>query len=211
MRIFRKYKKAVASTFLLIMISEILAPINLYALTTGPAQPETQSFTPVGTSDMVDLFSGDFKYNIPLMDIGGYPINLSYQAGITADQEASWVGLGWNINIGAITRNVRGIPDDFRGDLIKKETDMKNNHTVGVTFMPNAEFLGIDAKAMKFSLGISHNSFNGYGFTMSANPNISLIEGDKNDLNLGLGLSAGSEGGVGISPSLSYSKKIMDS
>ena len=41
---------------------------------------------------MVDLFSGDFNYNIPLMEVGGYPINLSYHSGIGMDQEASWVG-----------------------------------------------------------------------------------------------------------------------
>ncbi len=47
------------------------------------SQPEVQSFEPVGTSDMVDLFSGDFNYNIPLLDVGGYPINISYHSGIS--------------------------------------------------------------------------------------------------------------------------------
>jgi hypothetical protein len=83
---------------------------------------------------MVDLFSGDFSYNIPLMDVGGYPINIGYRSGISMDQEASWVGLGWNINPGTITRNLRGLPDDFNGsDSVKKTINIKENKTIGVT------------------------------------------------------------------------------
>src|SRR5688500_1113298 len=48
----------------------------------GPSQPEMSSFTSVNASNMVDLFSGDFSYNIPLMDVGGYPVNLAYRGGI---------------------------------------------------------------------------------------------------------------------------------
>ncbi|MBL7729082.1 MAG: hypothetical protein JNM68_15405, partial [Dinghuibacter sp.] len=44
----------------------------------GPGQPEMQAFKAVGANDMVDLFTGDFSYNIPLLDVGGYPVNLSY-------------------------------------------------------------------------------------------------------------------------------------
>ena len=33
---------------------------------------------------MVDLFTGDFSYNIPLLDVGGYPVNLFYRSGILA-------------------------------------------------------------------------------------------------------------------------------
>ena len=74
-------------------------PASLMALTSGPTQPEFSGFEPVGTTQMVDLFSGDFTYNIPLFELpgpdGGYPFNLAYHSGITMDQEASWVGLGW--------------------------------------------------------------------------------------------------------------------
>ncbi len=87
----------------------------------GPTQPEMQAFHSVNSNNMVDLFSGDFSYNIPLLDVGGYPVNLAYRSGISMDQEASWTGLGWNVNPGSVTRNMRGIPDDFNGtDSIKK-------------------------------------------------------------------------------------------
>jgi len=64
----------------------------------GPSQPEMASFKSVGTDNMVNLFTGDFNYNIPLLDVGGYPVNIFYDGGVGMDQEASWVGLGWNIN-----------------------------------------------------------------------------------------------------------------
>lgn len=194
----------------LVMAAEALFPPVAIALTSGPTQPEVQGFTPAGTSDMVDLFSGDFKYNIPLLDVGGYPINISYNSGITSDQEASWVGLGWNLNVGAVNRNMRAIPDDFKGDEIVKETDMKANHTYGASVFPNGKLFGINLTKIKFNLGLKYNNFTGFAFDMSAKPSMSLTDGDKGGLSLGLGLSAGSESGVGITPTLSYSHKLSE-
>jgi len=95
-------------------------PVEAQHLTTtvhkrggGPTQPEMSSFKSIGVNNMVNLFTGDFSYNIPLLDVGGYPVNIYYQGGIGMEQEASWVGLGWNINPGNISRNMRGVPDDF--------------------------------------------------------------------------------------------------
>lgn len=100
------------------MVVQGLFPVQLLALGSGPSQPETQSFTQVGTSDMVDLFTGDFSYNIPLFELpgpnGSYPFNLAYNSGITMDQEATWVGLGWALNPGAISRQIRGLPGYYR-------------------------------------------------------------------------------------------------
>lgn len=83
----------------------------------GPNSPEAASFEPVDATDMVSLLTGDLSYVLPLLHIpspeGGYPLALSYHAGIAMDQEASWVGLGWNLNTGAINRNVNGYPDDW--------------------------------------------------------------------------------------------------
>ena len=114
-----KVSKVIACYLALMIFVEMTQPMIAYALTGGPSQPEFSSFTPIGTSDMVDLTSGDFNYNIPIMDVGGYPINLAYNSGVTMDQEASWTGLGWNLNVGQINRSVRGLPDDFKGDVIK--------------------------------------------------------------------------------------------
>jgi hypothetical protein len=111
----------------------------------GPDQPEVQSFTPIGTSDMVDPFTGDFSYNIPLMDVDGYPINMAYNAGVTMDQEASWVGLGWNLNPGVVNRAMRGLPDDFNGqDSIKKNMNLKEHVVVSPSFNNNKELFGFN-------------------------------------------------------------------
>src|SRR5690606_29894801 len=96
-----------------------LAPTASYALTSGPTAPEATSFEPVDTTDMVNLATGDLVYNIPLLEVpgpaGGYPLSLSYHAGIQPNEEASWVGLGWTLNPGAITRSVNGFADDHFG------------------------------------------------------------------------------------------------
>lgn len=49
------------------------------AMTAGPGQPEMSSFKSVNADNTVDLFTGDFSYNIPLLDVGGYPVNIYYQ------------------------------------------------------------------------------------------------------------------------------------
>lgn len=150
-----------------------------YALTGGPSQPEFNSFTPISTADMVDLSSGNFNYNIPVMDVGGYPLNLSYDSGITMDQEASWVGLGWNLNVGQIGRNVRGLPDDFKGDKLVYENNFKDNRTIGSHFGVGVSIFGTgelgksvvkDAKtvgSVNLGLGIEYNNYTGLSFTPS--------------------------------------------
>lgn len=206
--------KVVALLVLFSIVFNLFAPTVAFALTAGPSQPEVQSFEPVGTSDMVDLFTGDFNYNIPLLDVDGYPLNISYHAGINMDQEASWVGLGWNINAGVVNRNMRGLPDDFNGDKIEKEIKMKPNETVGFNFGLGGEILALDPGKLKElssiggSVGINYNNYNGIGFEISANASISSAGPAKGGLNCGLGLRSSSSEGLTISPSLSYSKKI---
>src|SRR5258705_8976036 len=84
--------------FLLLLISKQYA-LSQSASTT-PSMPEVSSFEPVSATDMVNLITGDFTYVLPLMNIpspeGGFPLSLSYHGGIQMDEDASWVGLGWN-------------------------------------------------------------------------------------------------------------------
>jgi len=189
------------------LLVEIVTPSITYALTSGPSQPEVQSFEPAGTSEMVDLFSGDFNYNIPLMDVGGYPINIAYHGGVGMDQEASWVGLGWNINPGAINRSMRGLPDDFNGDEIKKEFRTKPNITVGANSLLGGELVGFDLGKLKanleLSVGTYYNNYKGVGYEIGASPSISAGEKSTANMTLGLGLKANTQTGVDINPSLS--------
>ena len=159
--------KIIAMYLAMMLLLEILAPMTAYALTGGPTQPEFNSFTPIGTSDMVDLSSGDLNYNIPVMDVGGYPINLAYNSGVTMDQEASWVGLGWDLNVGQIARQMRGIPDDFDGDKMIYENNLKDNVTVGGSAGVFAAILGIRELKASTSIGVKYNNYDGFTFTMS--------------------------------------------
>lgn len=214
--------RVIAYTLLIAIISELCFPVAAYALTGGPSQPEVQSFEPVGTSEMVDLFSGDFNYNIPLLDVGGYPINISYHSGISNDQEASWVGLGWNINPGVINRNMRGLPDDFAGEEVTKQYNMRSNLTFGLSGTFGTELIGFDkalakkakqalkpskAGALSFGLGLKYNNYNGIAFDIGISPGISLGDPNKGSLNMGLGLSASSESGIGVNPSVGLSRR----
>lgn len=209
----RKTKVTIWVT-LISFCAQLFYPSAALALTGGPSQPEVQSFEPVGTSDMVDVFSGDFTYNIPLMDVGGYPINLSYHSGITSDQEASWVGLGWNINPGVINRSMRGIPDDFNGDQVTTKFNRKKNFTIGANVAANLEVAGfklLDAlkKAgigLSVSGGLQYNNYQGVGVSMGANISYNLASSNAGSLNAGLGLNLSSDDGVSINPSVSYEK-----
>ena len=86
----------------------------------------------------------DFSYNIPLCEIGGYPLNIAYNSDPRMDDEASWVGLGWTLNPGAINRQMRGLPDDFKGDALTKEFNITEDRTIGGTFGLGFEFFGKD-------------------------------------------------------------------
>ena len=66
---------------------------------------------------LVNLSSGNLSLGMALgkLDIGNdstYTIILGHNAGIPLNQQASWVGLGFNLNPGAILRSVKSIPDD---------------------------------------------------------------------------------------------------
>src|SRR5437867_83014 len=113
----KRTSRIIAATLLTVMLTNTLAPTVTYALTSGPTAPEATSFEPVDTTDMVNLQMGDLTYNMPLLEVpgpeGGYPLSLSYHAGIQPNEDASWVGLGWTLNPGAINRSVNGYPDDW--------------------------------------------------------------------------------------------------
>ncbi len=216
----KKINKIIAVFLAVNILVDAILPTAAFALTGGPSQPEVQGFTPVGTSDMVNLFSGDFNYNIPLMDVGGYPLNISYQTGVTMDQEASWVGLGWSLNPGVINRNMRSLPDDFKGDLVKKEFNIKANQTYSLKISPDVELFGVAAKKLAekfklkmkagFSLALSLNTYNGYGFTGGLDFKLSAMKPNNLNTTGHLGITAGSESGVGINPSLSFDRHVED-
>ena len=190
------------------ILFQLVFPTMSYALTGGPSQPEVNSFTPIGTSDMVDPFTGAFNYNIPLMDVGGYPINLAYDGPPNMDTEASWVGLGWNVNPGVINRSMRGIPDDFKGeDMVRQENNMRPNWTFGTSIGVGLELFGFDAGNVdaNFNFGINYNNYNGIAISSGASIGLNIGDGAGTTGSLGLSANNSSSGGLSISPSLSFS------
>ncbi len=212
-----KIVKVISVITVINLFAGVINPTKLYALTSGPSTPEIQSFEPINTNQMVDLFSGDFTYNIPLFNLpgpdGGYPFNLAYHAGIGMDQEASWVGLGWNINPGALNRNVRNLPDEFDGDQITVKKDMKPNVTVGTSIDINWEIWGANYKkgsggthgdgSISLSQGIYYNNYKGYGSSVGFG-----ISYDKNQdskgLLAGLSFDFDSQQGTSVNANIGY-------
>ena len=191
--------KTIARILMFALTFQIIFPITSHALTSGPSQPEVQSFEPVGTTEMVNMFTGDFVYNIPLLDVEGYPVNISYHSGVGIEQEASWVGLGWNINPGEINRSVRGLPDDFNGDRIEKEINIREEKNVRVGYGVGAslELAGADPKYADLNIALSYGiygNFNNYkGTSVGAHFGAGL-SGDY--ANAGINLAIGSQSGA---------------
>jgi YD repeat-containing protein len=83
-----------------------------------PPSPEVKAFDKYGNTP-VNTYTGTTDISVPIATLEGraisIPINLRYDAsGIKVDQIATWVGLGWNLDIGgAVTRQAVGLPDDY--------------------------------------------------------------------------------------------------
>ncbi|UPL50201.1 hypothetical protein [Hymenobacter sublimis] len=161
----RFFRRSIASFFLIQILVDLGWPSLSFALTAGPTAPEASSFEPVDTTDMVDLATGDFTYNIPLLEVpgpdGGYPLSLAYHAGIQPEVEASWVGLGWSLNPGAINRNVNGYADDHNNaqQTIRDywEGGKKTTYSVGM----KAEFGNV--ASVSAGISFSDDTYRGFG------------------------------------------------
>ncbi len=188
----RILRKAIAIFLLLITVGNVVAPTVSYALTSGPTAPEATSFEPVDTTDMVNLATGDMTYNIPLLEVpgpaGGYPLSLSYHAGMMTQEEASWTGLGWTLNPGSITRSVNGFADDFKDVANTNRFYWEGGEThvaeVGFTY-------GISGGGgVSMGLSFGYDTYQGFGVGMymeaSYGPKFSKSVGLNTNLRLGM-------------------------
>lgn len=226
-----KYRRTLAIFLSLILFTDILAPTVTYALTAGPTAPEATSFEPVDTTDIVNILTGDLVYNIPLLEVpgpsGGYPLALSYHAGIQPNEESSWVGLGFSLNPGAIVRNVNGFADDHKDVLNMTryywDGGTTHSYSIGVT-------VGIPGTpaSVSASLSYSQDTYQGVGVGAYAGVGGSVLKGNSNEptpfsinatigvngygdtyASMGAGLSLGkganSAKGLSVGPSVSFS------
>jgi len=217
------YTKVVAVYMVFSLVGDIIYPVVSYGLTSGPIDINQASFEPASTSEMVNLSTGDFTYNIPLMDVDGYPINIAYHGGVTMEQEASMVGLGWTLNVGAMNRMKKGLPDDFKGDEIKTTMNLRPRTNTSVSLGANVEVFGLEADiasnvtgqlgvGVGGSFGISFNNYYGYGLDIGANGGLSIGAGSDNfaaGLGLGIDVNSSTQSGLSISPSASLSAGVQ--
>ncbi len=92
-------------------------PVDPINYNSAPAAPESWAFTKYGDYQ-VSRETGIPNISIPLYTARdgrlSVPVNLSYHAaGIKVDDTPSWVGTGWDLNVGGVvTRTVKGHPDE---------------------------------------------------------------------------------------------------
>jgi hypothetical protein len=205
----------IATLLLLEITFDISFPIVSLALTAGPTAPEATSFEPVDTTDLVDLKTGDFTYNIPLLEVpgpaGGYPVSLSYHAGIQLDQEASWTGLGWTLNPGSIFRMVSGYPDDHKG-----ESNLDRSYWQGGTL--EQKTIGVSygiSKAASVSAGLTfaNDTYKGRGVGGYVSAGMELTKNGRFRGNVTVGMSpyggAYTSTGVGVKAGRSVENQIQ--
>jgi len=86
----------------------------------GTPEPGAQgsNFKLLNNGSGINQYTGSFTGEYHLFTVPGrggldFPIRLTYNAGIGVEQEASWVGLGFGLNLGSIERSIVYIPDDM--------------------------------------------------------------------------------------------------
>ncbi|TKC60291.1 hypothetical protein FBD94_15410 [Pedobacter hiemivivus] len=198
----RQVKKTVCLILVFSILNQLATPIVAYALTSGPTAPEASSFEPVDTTDMVNLLTGDLAYSLPLLEVpgpeGGYPLSLSNHAGIQPNEDASWVGLGWTLNPGAINRNVSGYPDDWMASSASKRDYWEGGITVTRSFGVTVPIIG-NVVSASFGLSFSNDTYKGNGVGWNLGVGVSLGKNSPLSLNATVGVTAyGQQPYVGI-------------
>jgi len=216
MKRIRKHVKKIALMLVSIQVLEMLLPLQALALTGGPSVPEVQQFSQAGETQLVNLFTGDFNYSIPLLDVGGYPVSISYSSsGVNMEADATCVGLGWNLDVGSISRDVRGLPDDFSGDKVVKEMNIKPKTEIGVAMDFSTEFTGFDAAKLgnKLTTTFSRSNYDGWeiGLGMSQTQKFSADCGDANlSGSMDFGVAVNNKGGASFNANGSLSAKMKE-
>lgn len=212
---YHKRHRIIAVFFLLIFFPTLL-PNNLFASNNGPKSPEAAGFEPVDATDMVNLITGQYSYVLPLLNVpspeGGYPIAMAYHAGIGMEQESSWTGLGWNVNPGAIDRNINGYADDYNSSHLNEYFYDQGGQqyasfvsvgysvgvasvSVGLNWGSNQALGGYVGVGVGYDLGSVNVGINARVGTSGASIGVGLeFEGG-----LTVGINASTNGNVGVS------------
>lgn len=192
----------------------------------GPGQSESSGFSLNSTDGLVDKFTGDFSYSLPLMDVEGFPVVLSYNSNVFMNTESSWVGLGWDLNLGSVSREMRGVPDEFNGtDLISRTESQWGEDLKGskqgaylalsygfggdkgegnVLFTPSLQLTYLSGKYTSNLLGLGYTKDFGLQIRFDLSTDQELINSTPTEkggvfgLNFGLGYSKDTKRGSGL-------------
>ena len=97
---------------------------SLTLLNEYKVQPEVWHFT--GPEEPGVDAQGDLTLSVPLMKVPGrglsFDVSLSYRSSIRVDQEASWIGTGWNFDPGSVTREPEGGMIPFLSRFVHAES-----------------------------------------------------------------------------------------
>lgn len=207
---------------MIIRLSILLLIINSLSLLSqvqGPNQPEFTNFSSVNNQSLVNEITGDFNYHIPLLNIPGnngfsYDLKLNYNSDISPSDEASWIGWGWSLNIGSITRIKNGFADDFNNVEVKYFNKKKDNISVNLSTTLDAEILSSDISEDQFSFGsigakLNLHYNNQHGYYMSFGGGLSAYRGVGN-LNFGFNKTGDLTGSYNFNLSPSHILSAMN-
>jgi hypothetical protein len=152
---------------IIVSILTIICLGNLYSQVQGPNQPEFTNFSSVNNQSLVNEISGDFNYHIPLLTIPGsngfnYELKMTYNSDLSPSEEPSWIGWGWSMNIGSITRMKNGFADDFNNVDVIYFNQKKDNVSVNLSTTANTEILSNNMLGVGLNLNLHYNNQNGY-------------------------------------------------
>lgn len=128
----------------------------------------------------VSLNSGVPNISIPVYTIKegdiDFNLSLSYNSsGITVGERSTWVGLGWNLPISTLARNVRQVPDDLSyGFFYEQQYTVKNVYAIRSAQTPDQQTI-CDEICIKHQQGILDLESDDYRLTLPDGKSISFM------------------------------------
>jgi len=112
---FFNLKKNFTFLFVFIIVNQLFGQIDRYIPKLTPVSPTAYQFIKYGEIPIND-YTGIPSISIPIYKIGSdgaqLSVDLTYHAGgLKVAEEASWVGLGWNMNFGSIAQIINDRDD----------------------------------------------------------------------------------------------------
>ncbi|WP_330745907.1 hypothetical protein [Chryseobacterium sp. CP-77] len=128
----------------------------------------------------VSLNTGVPNISIPIYTIKegdiDFNLSLSYNSsGVTVGERSTWVGLGWNLPISTLARNVRQVPDDLSyGFFYEQQYTVKNVYAIRNSQTPEQQTL-CDEICIKHQQGILDLESDDYRLTLPDGKSISFM------------------------------------